>query len=408
MSNVIELALEHFGAIVESSRELMEPLEGKIGPLRDKLVGGGVVKKFASTDLTALADISLATVDGANASDQMLNGDLFLAVSSLGEGHRTKRLHDDNDDWPTFVFGRTIEHNSDNTAIIGGVRAFLEIQTLGAMAHDIRIIDGAYLGNIISVFKEAINHRVAVELFVKMLDDDVNGHFLRGLDRILDPGKHGGETIALSKSDSSDSMKDKYFKKEDKVKINDRRLMSMILKPGEILKPEITGRGGYQLSVIRPDSNGNLKTKWSQVNDPLSDHQHQQLESMLVKGYDYVEGDEDTYIDSKAVYLTTNEWVYSTYFKPNTETGIVLRCEFTYNTSNIRDSRFASPEAKAHWLAGIIDTEFIDSSILEPFSQYIADRRAKEVSPSLMMIRNRLISDLAPEEAMSYMYNYRT
>lgn len=412
MAGVTELALQYFPSIIESSKELMAPLEGKIGPLRDKLVSSGEVKTYAPADPAALAKLSLATVDGANASDQMLNGDIFLAAASLGEGYHTQKLHYEKDDYPTFLYGRAIEHNSDNPAIIGGVRAFLEIQVLGAMKHDIRVIDGAYLGNVISVFKEAINHRVAVELLVNMIDDDPDGYFLKGLDRILDPGKHTGFTIALSKSDSSDSMRDKYFTKEDNIRANDRRLMSMILKPNEILKPEITGRGGYQLSVARPDINGNLKTKWSQIKDPISAHQMEQLHSMLVYGLYGLDAngnpDEDTFIDSKSVYLTTNQWVYSTYMKPKYDTGVVLRCEFTYNTSNAYDSHFGSPEAKAHWLAGIIDSDFIDASILEPFSQYAADLRVKQISPAMPMLRSGLVANSSPEEAYRYMNNYRT
>lgn len=415
MAEILDLALGSINGILDSYHELKAPIEGKIKPLRDKLVNSGVITEFGSVDPAVLSSLSMATIDGANAMDQMANADLFFTVSTLGEGFATKSLHMENEDYPTFAKGGMIQHHSDNTPIVSGVRAFLEIQTLGASKHDIRIIDGSYLGNTISVFLEMLTHRKAVEIFVDMLDNDLDGHFLKGLDMIINPRAYKGHTIALSKSDSSTKMQDKYFSKEDNVQITDRLLATHLLKPGEILKPEVTERGSYLLSLINPDQYGNIKTKWSQNANPLNDHQREQFHSILVDGLygvtDDGEIDEDTLIASKTQYLTSNHWTYSTYFKPSIfpDHGSVLRCEFTYNPrSSTHDEPFDSPEDKARWLASVIDSDFVDVSILEPISQYRADLRAKEVSPGLIAIRNAVIATLPPEESLFFMNNYRT
>lgn len=415
MAEILDLALGSIDGILDSYHELKAPIEGKIKPLRDKLVNSGVITEFGSVDPAVLSSISMATIDGANAMDQMANADLFFTVSTLGEGFATKSLHMENEDYPTFAKGGMIQHHSDNTPIVAGVRAFLEIQTLGASKHDVRIIDGSYLGNTISVFLEMLTHRKAVEIFVDMLDNDLDGHFLKGLDMIINPRAYKGHTIALSKSDSSTKMKDKYFSKDDNIQITDRLLATQLLKPGEILKPEVTERGSYLLSLINPDQYGNIKTKWSQNANPLSDHQREQFHSILVDGLygvtDNGEIDEDTLIASKTQYLTSNHWTYSTYFKPSIfpDHGSVLRCEFTYNPrSSTHDEKFNSPEEKARWLASVIDSDFVDVSILEPISQYRADLRAKEVSPGLIAIRNAVIATLPPEESLFFANNYRT
>ena len=415
MTEILDLAIKSIDGILSSYQDLKAPIEGKIKPLREKLVNSGVITEFGSIDPAVLSSLSMATIDGANAMDQMANADLFLAVSTLGEGYATKPLHQEANDYPTFLKSHMIQHTSDNNSIIAGVRAFLEIQTLGASRHDIRIIDGSYLGNAISVFLEMLTHRKAVEIFVQMLDDDADFNFLRGLDMIINPRAYKGHTIALSKSDSSTKMQEKYFTKEENVHITDRLLATHLLKPGEILKPEITERGSYLLSLINPDSHGNVKTKWSQAKDPMTEHELEQFRSVLIDGLYKVdeqgEIDEDSLVAAKTLYLTSNHWTYSTYFKPSIYPiyGSVLRCEFTYNPrSATHDEKFDSAEEKARWIASVIDTDFIDVSILEPISQYRADLRAKEVSPGLVAIRNAVISSLSAEESMFFMNNYRT
>lgn len=415
MAEILDLAMKSVNTLMSSYEEIGKPIEGKIKPLREKLVSGGVVSTFGVADPAVLASTSMATIDGANAMDQMANADLFFAVATLGEGFHTKKLHDEDNDYPTYAKSHIIQHHSDNTAIISGVRAFLEVQALGASKHDIRIIDGSYLGNIISVFLEMLTHRNAVEIFIDMLDDDVDGAFLTGMDRIINPRGHKGHTIALSKSDSSTKMQEKLFDKADGVKITDRLLATYLLKPGEILEPELTERGSYLLSLINPDSNGDIKTKWSQIKEPLNHHQYSQFQSLLVEGLYQIDNngviDEDTLVASKTEYLIKNEWTYSTYFKPSifAEHGSVLRCEFTYNpTSKNYDSGFSSAYEKAKWIAAIIDSDFVDPAIQEPVSQYLADYRAKEVGPGLIAIRNALISELPEDKAVFFLNNYRT
>lgn len=415
MTEILDLAIKSIDGILSSYQDLKAPVEGKIKPLREKLVNSGVISEFGSIDPAVLPSLSMATIDGANAMDQMANADLFLAVATLGEGYATKPLHQEENNYPTFLKSHMIQHTSDNSAIVSGVRAFLEIQTLGASRHDIRIIDGSYLGNAISVFLEMLTHRKAVEIFVQMLDDDADFNFLRGLDMIINPRAYKGHTIALSKSDSSTKMQEKYFPKDESIHITDRLLATHLLKPGEILEPEITERGSYLLSLINPDSHGNIRTKWSQSKEPLTDHELEQFKSVLVDGLYKVdengEVDEDSLIASKTTYLTSNHWTYSTYFKPSIfpDYGSVLRCEFTFNPrSATHEERFDTAGDKARWLASVIDTDFIDVSILEPISQYRADLRAKEVSPGLVAIRNAVISSLSPEESMFFVNNYRT
>jgi hypothetical protein len=103
---------------------------------------------------------------------------------------------------------------------------------------------------------------------------------------------------------------------------------------------------------------------------------------------------------------TYENHLYTAYFKPSKWTKVdrALKVEFVYYPNN----NVTLLEHTAR-IVEIINSDTVNNSIMEPYSQYIADRRAKEIGTGIDIAKQLLLNNVSSvEEGNSLTRNYRT
>lgn len=354
---------------------------------------GTFIKKFER--IPAITDRSLIAVDGGNAKEQLSGGDLIVAGATIGEGIRSKPIYPSPDSYPAEVFNSVIPHTSNNEKIEKAIRSALELRILEQTPSDIKIIDGAYLGNISSVLYALIDHDPIVSNAVLELNDfDSDGFLESAMHNLLYPPRsNDAYVIGVAKSDSSKVFSRRLLKEYNTtLTITDRMLAGRLLRPGEFFDPRTEQSNPGLISSLRK-------------NIALPDFGKNSLNrSSLLK----LVNDKAGLLNRMGTEDPTEEGIlWTTYFKPTawSEFAKAVKVEFVFYPSGTSQTVVE----KATEIIQIIDQDIIDESILEPWSQYMADRGAKGVSDAMNILKNHLLSTVeSPAELRGLMRGYRT
>lgn len=367
---------EDYARVIQEPNKVLENTEQK---LRE---AGGFILPFNTANV--LKGKTLVAIDGGRASQQLSGGDLIAVGATLGDGHFTTNRYGNDPIVETHV--TIVPHSSDNESSYGArVMSALELRVLEQADTDHIIIDGAYLGNTSEALFGLINsNQDLVSLLMEFNEDD---RLNQAMLKVLNPEQ--GKTdriIAVPKSDSSYVQSKTVFGEDNPMskRVSDRKLASHLLMPGEFM-------------VARPlESNPVLMKTLAQVYKTLSPEVQK-----------IVQGKLNLLKEMGGTWDKTYEsHLYTAYFKPSQWTKIdrALKVEFVYNPNK----KVSLNEYTSH-IVEVINSDTVNNSIMEPYSQYIADRRAKEIGTGIDIAKQLLLNNVtSAEEGNSLTRNYRT
>lgn len=392
MPRITDLLVQQLGTVSANYfANVAEPAH-KILKMRDELVNGDspLIRSFSPSDIS---DVSLTCVDGGSLLQQLAGGDLIVAAATVGEGYKSKVVYGSDEAVPSEVYCEVLPHKQSNNDLLSAVRSMLELRVLGKTEADWRIIDGAYLGNVstflYSLIKEGSEVRDAV---LKASNYDFDGVLQDAILELLNLGYVSNNIVAIPKSDSSVIFTKHVFEDEYEVgfKMTDRVLSGIVLRPGEFFTPRPLKSNDViiqRLMSVSKDNEFIAKNKNSASLWRLLEGKGELLKSLNV--------DEETGVGK----------LYTTYFKPNrfSTSSPSIKVEFNHVPS------YGRLEDRVEQIVSLIDGDIVDESMIEPWSQYFADVRAKEVSVGAEIIKNHLMSNVTTDyELAGLMRNYRT
>lgn len=401
MSSIIESTVENTSNLVKSYEQIVGDIAGVAKNLRAALLKSGAIVSIPRLSDEDAGKVSLCAIDGASASDKMQSADLLMAGATLHDGIRSKKIFENNDDAPSLGYSDIRIHSSKNDELLSSIRAYTEIWTLGASPHDISIIDGAYLGNFLTVLYRLQESKQSAQSVIDFMKKNDDGNFVKGMSMIFDlvsREKSGQEVIALAKSDSSRDMV-KTYADGAPFFVTDKILAEHLLKPGEMILPLAVKANKDRVSLLeynREEKNWD-GFKWN-PKASLSDEDFRVMELVFTLG----QKNKDKYLFSLYTYLYDS--YYYTYFKPYNfmEGSHALRMEFTTrkNDKNEVGTRLVS----------YVDADVITPSIKEPISQYMVDKVIKKpISSSMKYMKSSIPSMVSKEyNPQGLISSYRT
>lgn len=382
MSSIIETTVANTANLVKSYEQIVGDIAGVAKNLRARLLANGTIVEIPQLSDEEAGKISLCAIDGASASDKMQSADLLMAGATLHDGIRSKKIFENNDDAPSLGYSDIRIHSSKNDELLSSIRAYTEIWTLGASPHDVSIIDGAYLGNFLTVLYRLQESKQSAQGLLDFMKAHNDGNFVKGLTKIFDLVSRestGQEVIALAKSDSSRDMV-KTYADGAPFFVTDKILAEHLLKPGEMILPLAVNANKDKVSLL--EYNTQEKNwggfKWN-PRTSLDPEDFKVLESVFTLG----QGEKDKYLFSLYTYLYDS--YFYTYFKPHKfmQSSHALRMEFTTRKNNKNE---VGRELVSH-----VNADVTTPAIKEPISQYMVDKVIKKpISTSMKYMRSAI------------------
>lgn len=321
-----------------------------------------------AADLEAVPSPSISAVDGGLAIEKSIGADTILVAAVGVEG----LVREDQRRWTGVQYcnwQKVLPHLSDASRLAFGVMAALELQIATQAPHDIVILDGLHLNPII-----ALNNMLSLTdpgltpLIAEVLTQyDVLASFLKLLQR--------PSLIALVKYDSSHELSDAWFG-DGNLRLDDRTLMTVLLKPGEYSSPVFLG---------------------------LTPERRQQIHDLHIVVADRSFPNRDLLNEAFRDALLLMRQIYVTYYRP-WEWAPAFRIE-------IKRSAAESTNRLATIFQGIRE-QVVSPEIREPYPQHLADQMAKSVGAGLQALRSGVMFELADSEAETLLrmlsQSYRT
>jgi hypothetical protein len=367
---------DDYARVIHEPNKVLESTEQE---LRE---AGGFILPFNKNNV--LGGKTLVAIDGGRASQQLSGGDLMAVGATCGDGHFTVNRYGTNPIVETYV--TIVPHASDNETSYGArVMSALELRVLEQADTDHIIIDGAYLGNTSEAIFGLINSKEElVNLLLEFNEDDrLNNAMLKILSPEVDKTDR---IIAVPKSDSSYVQSKTVFGEDNPMskRVSDRKLASHLLNPGEFMVPRPLETNPVLMKTLMNVYN----------NLPMNVRKIVQGKLNLLRE---MGGTWDK---------TYENHLYTAYFKPSKWTKIdrALKVEFVYYPNK----KVNLLEHTAH-IVEIINSDTVNNSLMEPYSQYIADVRAKEIGTGIDIAKQLLLNNVSSvEEGNSLTRNYRT
>jgi hypothetical protein len=393
MASIPHLLQDQFADILSNyNRDVLEPSKD-IDKYRADL-GERHTHFFPFQTGADLASKNMVAVDGGRTTQKLAGGDLIIVGATLGESPYCRSNYPSKEAIPAEAYGGIVPHTSENQKVEESMMAALELRVLDGASADIKIIDGAYLGNTTTLLYGLTGPALTARTLLNYERERGDGCLARALDTLLLPKRNPepGETdiVAVVKSDSSFEFARRALGPD--TPLSDRIFASRLLKPGEFLNPRplISSR-----RIINAYKNIDFARQIKQVGKKNTELFHQ-----LVDGRDQLLRNLDNSKDESLSVLWT------TYFKPShwTDFSPVIRIEFAHHQTMAKDAI-----QRARELISYLDQDIRSVATLEPMSQYSADRNAKDVSIATDMVKNMLIANAGTmRDALGLVRGYRT
>lgn len=395
MTSITDLLLGNVDNITSTYVvNIAEPSKALLNLREDLLKKGHTVHKFDRQ--SSIEDKTLIAVDGGRVTDKLAGGDLIVVGATAGEGYRSKQLFASDEEIPAEAYSAIIPHTSQNQNVESGIMAALELRIFQKTEADMKIIDGAYLGNASQVLFSLISNDPATSNIILGLNNgDEDGLLRKALNTILYPDRNLKDYVAVAKSDSSFVFSKKILGESNPLskKVSDRILANRILQRGELLQPRNLA------------SNNNLITSLNRF--VKTDYRKHSTHPELLHELIHDKAGLLTRLDAQ----NTEEGIlWTTYFKPTawSDYSPAIKVEFVYYpVANTSISEGALQRARE--VVSLIDQDILDEAILEPWCQYAADRLAKNVSAGANLIKSYLLESAeTPHEIDGLLKGYRS
>lgn len=373
ISSIISANLEK---IVANHSEYSESIAKIMPELRERLLAEGKIVSFEKNNEF---NKSMVAVDGARVSEDLAGGDLIVVGATAGEGHSSRPVYPNNN-IPAEAWASLLPHKTNNKDIASDIMSTLELRILHKVDADVKIIDGAYLSNVSTVLYALTGvTRVdtdRIDTLFDAIDGDADGSLQQAIQEVIYPDRNNtSRIISLPKSDTAKTYSKDFFEEGHMLDgISDRIIASRILLPGEMFTPR----------NIR--SNDALISRLNTFDDKKYDGKYQDLYHSLLEG--------KSGLLTRLNNLDTEEGIlWTSYFKPYAATiqSKAMKVEFPYYKNNKTNLQGAANHAAN--LVSLVDQDVIDSSILEPWCQYMADVNAKDASAGTNIIKNYMIAN---------------
>lgn len=413
MSSIFNRTVGNTQNLLRSYEEILGDISSVAKNLREKFLEDGTILEIPDLSDKEAGLTSLCAIDGASASEKMQSADLLIAGSSLHDGARSKPLFLGTEiEPPSLSYSDIRIHSSKNDEILSAMRAFTEIYVLGMAPHDVSIIDGAYLGNFLTVLYKLQESTQTSERIIEFLREDTEGYFNLGLQKIFDmelKARTGKEVVALAKSDSSRDMVKEYTDGASFF-VTDKILAEYLLQPGEMLLPLSVKANKDKVSMLEYDKG---KKNWSGFRwNPYKTLSTEDFK-VVEKFFTFGKKDSDKDLFSLYTYLYDFKSYHYTYFKPTrfTAGSHALRLEFTTEGINRNiPSSLQHRIDKASELVGYVNADVVTAAVKEPYSQFMVDKAVKmPVSASIKQIKASIPSLMnSANNPMGMVSSYRS
>lgn len=384
MSSIIENTIANTQALAQSYESIVGDISTVAKDLRKRFLAEGIITEIPRLEASEAGETSLCAIDGASASDKLQSADLLMAGATLHDGAKSKKLFENPDDAPSISYSDIRIHASKNDDLLSAMRAYTELWVLGASPHDVSIIDGAYLGNFLTVLYRIQESKQSAQSVIDFMRKNDDGNFINGLSKIFDIGnreKEGKSLVALAKSDSSRDMV-KTYAEDASFFFTDKILAEYLLQPGEMILPLSVRANKDKVSLLEymKEKENWAGFKWNPKSS-LSTDDFKTVEKIFTLGQE----NKDKYLFSLYTYLYDS--YFYTYFKPHNFTGTSHALRMEYST------RKRNYTAVGTQLVSHIDADVTTPTIKEPVSQYMVDKIIKQpISTSMKYMRATLPS----------------
>jgi hypothetical protein len=356
----------------------------------------GSLRIVPFTPGTNLPQKTMIAVDGARTSQKLAIGDLLVVGATVGEAADSIHQFGDEDSVPADAYATIIPHSSENDNIEQSLMAMMELRLLDGTKADVKIIDGSYLGNVATIlFGLFGKSKFSTDLLLDFHNDDEDGCLRGAINTLIFPPRHReSDIVALTKSDSSFEFSKRVFGEDPgALRISDRILASRLLQGGEMFAPR---------ALIAPRQIINKLASIKNIDTHVKDFPRARREVLreLFTGKEHQMRKLDNSENEELSVLWT------TYFKPShwSSNAPALRIEFPHYCTPT-----SSASDRARELISYIDQDMTTEEFLEPWCQYEADRRAKDVSVGTDIVKYHLTANVDdPHMALGLLRGYRS
>lgn len=343
-------------AIAGQARAALGPIASLRGDLRQYLLDQGDILPIPSAPA---APASMCAIDGGRVTDHLYAADLIAAVACTGDAHYAQGPVEG----PHAEWAGLYPHTSELDRVAGTAMAALELQVAASAPHEVRLLDGSFLSPVIEARKglSAKNSLVRGEVIALMNEFG----FVDNLVSLLTPDP-ARPVYALPKSETATIWRDDVGKRLDrKFTVTDRILAAQVLEPGEMTAPRVL-------------------SEWdnSFLNPPAGEHSAAQAAGAALRAATEVARQR----------VSAGEFV-TAYVRPPGGFG-VIRVEFFRDGGE--DLRTPGR------VAALVCAETKAPHMVEPFAQYMADRRAKDVSAGVRALRAAVQRRLSGDEQQGW------
>lgn len=444
MTSIFNEGINILPQLIDEFNGMSNPLSKIRTPLRESMLHAGLIMDIPSAE--GLTDnVSLATVDGADIVNQLAHVDMVVSGATIGEGYWYKSLYESEHEYPSVSHLDIVQHDAKNKDAARALMGVQELSLLSMINHDVRIVDGSWLSGATALYltlsESVLGSKMIMDFLLRQRHHEGWDGFelTRSLEFVVTPWKMQDsekpfDLIALTKSDSSRVLSrhvqklletESLRKTFDNLELLDRFIATLVLESGEMIKPLYidAGRSLYprmNASGLRAFNSIVRKYRQELTNWEKSFYKVASLSELPAEAKQersaYIsrlvsELTNSSDIDGNVVPLSERvkaldsdggAWIWATYFKPRnfSNSHKALRMELSRDSQSIDREGDVSFDAdtfseevaeKAARLISLVDIDVVGEEILEPWSQYIADRQAKTVSELAEYTRSSLI-----------------
>lgn len=393
-------------SLLEEQFEVNIAAPGKeLQRIRETLLDEKLIFRF-SRDSSG-SDGWLAAIDGGTAIEKLSTGDLIMSGSTAAGGSYRQPFFPANDDL-TEVWFAIRPHVNSNEEMLSVARAVQEVRVFAKTSPErfgsfgVRIIDGAWLGNVSTVLYGFLSKDNSAELLA-MNSYDSDGLLAAGLTELLTVDPNNRLTaVAVTKSDSDRSYVSRWSNRKEGVFIidpdtaqnyTDRFVTSYVLEPGEFIQPRhVMYNENLHRRLLDADSHLERNLRGARDVKRMAE---------ALRTYNELMRD-----------MNDRRKLWTTYFKPSEFDSYskALKVEFVFDGGGLTGAELDAAVAEhAKKVIETVNSDIHDSSVLEPMCQYNVDREAKEVSGAMKLALNHLSSKVSEEDALrNLVRGYRT
>lgn len=321
---------------------------------------------------------SIVAVDGGRIASRLDNMDLLLVQAVGVEGIGVDSTVGWGENQPQYVsWSSALPHGEINESLSRGIMTLAEMIVLSEAQHDICILDGSHLTSVVALAHLfGANHENAEGQYTEALQGFL-GKYNKSIGDIpiIVKSIFEKDNIIASTKYNSSRVISNLFLKDLKFEVDDKSLLTQLLKEGEYTSPQHLGLGerGDEL-FARTRVNFNL-------------HYH----GVSKEDFEWYMNEAIAPIKTRDIHSNPKESdIFFTYFRPY-QSGPVYKIEVKRS--------LATNKERLETLLSAIKGQVVYPNMVEPYPQYVADIMAKSISKGVSALKEAIaLADITGSE----------